>query len=427
MQNDWAKSEAGAADPPREKRGMSAERRLAWAAVGCCVVGFGACAALSLDTFGVTALPGCATAGVTQGGCETVQSTRWAWLLGLPVSVWGGGLYVVGLIAAGWQALNIKKNQTLMAWVLLVVAVMAAGAAVWFVYVQAVLLGFWCGWCTATHGVGVVLAGVGAMAWWRGRREVGRFTAAAGVVGVLGVALMAAGQTWLPWEASQTQLGGEIDTVQDGRRVVTILGQATGLPERERRLGLAPAELPLLGGADAEVVAVELMDYTCGACRQLGRRLHAAQGQVGGDRLGVVVLLAPLSHQCNPLVQATADQHADACALAALAAAVWLVNPEVFAVFHVRLLAAEDDASMLSAEEAQALARSLVPAEALEEALRSPRVKAVVDIGIEAQRRSALSFAKGQLPQLFIGPAHVAGTPSVDRIVELVEQASAGD
>src|SRR5690349_17756649 len=68
-------------------------RRMIIAALALC--GVGLAAYLALYKLGYIGTLACGT-----GGCETVQLSRWATFIGIPVSVWGVGFYLVLFLVA---------------------------------------------------------------------------------------------------------------------------------------------------------------------------------------------------------------------------------------------------------------------------------------------------------------------------------------
>lgn len=83
----------------------------------------------------------------TIGGCEKVQTSRFADFLGLPVSVWGVGAYVTLLVLA---MLGIQPRFQRERWVALALfGVSAVGVAFsgYLTYLEAFVIHAWCQWC----------------------------------------------------------------------------------------------------------------------------------------------------------------------------------------------------------------------------------------------------------------------------------------
>ena len=84
------------------------------------------------------------------GGCETVQSSRWFELLGVPVSVYGFGAYAGILVTAARPTENAAAAGTTLA---------LAGVAFcgYLLYAEAFLIGAFCTWCAVSNGLMVAL------------------------------------------------------------------------------------------------------------------------------------------------------------------------------------------------------------------------------------------------------------------------------
>ena len=83
----------------------------------------------------------------TIGGCEKVQSSRYAFFLGLPVAAWGVGAYVVILLVA---LLGVQPRWVHARWVALgLFALSAVGVAfsAYLTFLEAVVIRAWCQWC----------------------------------------------------------------------------------------------------------------------------------------------------------------------------------------------------------------------------------------------------------------------------------------
>lgn len=122
---------------------------------------------------------------------------------------------------------------------------------------------------------------------------------------------------------------------------------------------------PLLGKPDAELVFVELFDYTCPHCQRTRKSLETAREHFG-DKLAVITMPVPLDGKCNPTVKSTHASHEEACQLAKLAVAVWCVDRDQFETFHHNLFELKPNYS-----QALSMAQSLVNQEELAEMLNS--------------------------------------------------------
>jgi uncharacterized membrane protein len=91
------------------------------------------------------------TIACTSGGCETVQASRYAELLGVPVAALGAAAYA-GILASAFRAddLALVGGATL--------ALVGVCFGAYLLYVQLAVIGAVCEWCVASDAVMSVLA-----------------------------------------------------------------------------------------------------------------------------------------------------------------------------------------------------------------------------------------------------------------------------
>ncbi|HEV2150430.1 MAG TPA: vitamin K epoxide reductase family protein [Longimicrobiaceae bacterium] len=84
------------------------------------------------------------------GGCETVQASKYAYFLGVPVAVWGIGAYgaLLLLALAGVQPRWVRSRGVAAG----LFAMAAAGVAfsAYLTYLEAAVIHAWCRWCVAS-------------------------------------------------------------------------------------------------------------------------------------------------------------------------------------------------------------------------------------------------------------------------------------
>jgi uncharacterized membrane protein len=107
------------------------------------------------------------TLSCSVGSCETVQLSRWATLLGLPVAAWGVGYYalVFALTLVGIQERFVESRGLALALVLLTGWGLIFSA--WLTYLELFVIDAICQWCV----VSAVLAGVLFVVCWLDWRE----------------------------------------------------------------------------------------------------------------------------------------------------------------------------------------------------------------------------------------------------------------
>lgn len=84
------------------------------------------------------------------GGCETVQASKYAYFLGLPVAVWGVGAYTALFAVA---LLGVQPRWANARWVSTGLFGMAAVGVVfsaYLTYIEAAVIHAWCRWCVAS-------------------------------------------------------------------------------------------------------------------------------------------------------------------------------------------------------------------------------------------------------------------------------------
>jgi uncharacterized membrane protein len=84
------------------------------------------------------------------GGCETVQTSPWAVLLGVPVAAWGvvGYLAIFGVALAGVQPLFAGARWV--SWTLLALTGIALAFSLYLTALEAWVIHAWCRWCVAS-------------------------------------------------------------------------------------------------------------------------------------------------------------------------------------------------------------------------------------------------------------------------------------
>lgn len=311
-------------------------------------------------------------AGCDGAGCEEVLASRWSVILGIPVTVFG-------LLVYGGVMLSLTNFFRPLRIPLLG---MIAGASVWFVFVQAVLIGKFCLWCMAAHGVGLA-------AWAVGRSRPGA-TAGWGAAALLAIGLI---QVYGPVPATHRIDDLPPQPRADGRKAVFDGG----------RKSYGVASLPRLGPADAKHVLVEYFDYQCAACRTMAGFLDAFAVKHPSE-VALLVLPVPFDGACNPHVSA-GNQHPGSCEIARVALAVWRVKPEAFPAFHKTLIAGASTAS------AREMALEIIPRERLAAALSDPWIDELLQDNIADWR--GFSQSTDKLPKLLIRDRRILhGLPS---------------
>ena len=358
-----------------------------------------AISALALCGFGINLmlfvrhLSGGGLAGCGGGsGCWELLNSRWSQVLGIPATAFGCLVYLVLMVS-----FTIKAR-----WLLAPCIGLIVGAAAWFIFLQAVVIGRFCPWCMTAHSIGLVIA------LWIIRRNA--------VSGTLGPAIWTMG---LAASGAVISLGllqvlgpkpvtHRIDDVSTSGKAQSSSIHARGSGRKVEfdggRKVYDVSALPHLGRPNATRVLVEYFDYSCLACQTMRGYLDALITKHPVD-ICVVVLPVPLDASCNHSLGFTESEHPDSCAIARYALALWRTKPEAFAAFHHALL------NGLSLAEAKTRASQFVPKTDLDAAMRDPWI----DELIQADIHDWVSFSVNtrNLPKLLISDKRILhGLPS---------------
>jgi uncharacterized membrane protein len=86
----------------------------------------------------------------TVGSCETVNTSRWSMLFGLPVAAWGLGAYVaLFLIAFAGTTARYAGSRTV-SWLLVAIAGWSVLFSGWLTYLELFVINAICIWCVTS-------------------------------------------------------------------------------------------------------------------------------------------------------------------------------------------------------------------------------------------------------------------------------------
>jgi uncharacterized membrane protein len=140
---------------PRGQEAQAVPSR--WPAVLISAAGFGLAAYL-----GVTQLAGGSALFCEAGsGCDIVQASRYAVILGVPTALWGAALYV---LIGGLALSGLPARRWLTAFLL---AVAGASFSLYLTYLELFVIEAVCGYCLASAAVALAL--FGTLLWQRPR------------------------------------------------------------------------------------------------------------------------------------------------------------------------------------------------------------------------------------------------------------------
>ena len=91
------------------------------------------------------------------GSCETVQTSRWATLLGTPVAIWGVGYYVA-VLAVSLAGLSARLGDSRrLSRVLVLMALTGVLFSLWLTYLELFVIHAVCMWCVISAMLAVLL------------------------------------------------------------------------------------------------------------------------------------------------------------------------------------------------------------------------------------------------------------------------------
>jgi uncharacterized membrane protein len=105
------------------------------------------------------------------GGCETVQLSKWATFIGVPVAAWGAGFYAlvfVLLFAAIQERWAGSRRLSLALLALTTVGVLFSA---WLTYLELYVIHAICRWCVVSAVLAVALFALAAWDWLAMRGE----------------------------------------------------------------------------------------------------------------------------------------------------------------------------------------------------------------------------------------------------------------
>jgi len=366
-----------------------------------------------------------------ESGCNAVLQSRWAYWFGLPVSIPALLVYIALLGTTVLLQKNTSPDDQRGSWAaIIILSVVVAGAAFWFVSLQVFVIQSFCKYCLTAHACGFAAALICLMnipyaadpdtpmwATGSGKRGVPKKAMRSLIlVGLFGVAVLAGGQLLVQKERN---------VVREIKNSPATTAQASGLPAEivpgspNARL-IAPRtlslysnqfvikfdEVPMLGSPNAPHILVCLLDYTCIHCRALHPILTQLSQQYS-NQLGIVCLPVTLSPQCNPFIPHLNSQAStNSCEYARLGLAVWRARPDLHRQFDEWMF---DPLKPPPVEQAQEYAAKLVGADKLKSALADPWVAQQILFDCKLHRANWLAVDNSALPQIVMGNAVSSG------------------
>jgi uncharacterized membrane protein len=385
-----------------------------------------------------------------ESGCDKVLHSRWAYWFGLPVSVPAVLVYLALLASTVLLQKNTSPDDQRGSWAaIIILSVVVAGAACWFVGLQVFVIQSFCKYCLTAHACGFAAALICLMnipyatepdtpmwATGSGKRGVPRQAVLSLVlIGVAGVAVLAGGQVLVqkqrnvvksfqtpsavtstnPYSQPPVQLSDVLPPPPNAR----LIAPRT-LSLYSNKFVIKFNDVPLLGSPDAPHVIVCLLDYTCVHCRGLHPILLDVARQFS-NQLAIVCLPVSLSPLCNPFIpRMNSHANTNACEYARLSLAVWRAKPVVYRQFDDWLFAGANPPPV---EQARERAAELLGADQLKSGLADPWVSQQILTDCQIHRANWLAADNSAMPQIVMGDAVSSGPiNSVEHLQILLRQ-----
>jgi uncharacterized membrane protein len=370
-----------------------------WLVRACLAVALGISLFLAWSSLAGGGVPGCGPAS----GCDKVLTSRWAYVAGLPISLFALPVYVA-LLAL------LRKNEN--RWTALVtLSVLVIASAAWFAGVQAVTLRAFCKFCMTAHAAGVIASLVLLRNAQPVKLPVSLGTALGGmavliVAQVLGPEQTARQVTYAPASSPAPVTAGPAASAAAATNAAPVPHPAlvtNALPEAVMfsilggEFTLDLAKLPVSGPVHAPKKVAKLFDYTCHHCRDLHHLLSEFRNGHSNE-LAVISLPLPLDSNCNPVVKRTPAAHVNACQYAKFGLAVFHANPVKFEEFTDWIYA---NARPPALEQAREYARQLVGAKKFDAALQNPAIEEQIRIDVAIYKAAYRKTRSGALPQMY--------------------------
>ncbi len=119
------------------------------------VVGIGIALYLTLYKVGVIGVLSCSI-----GSCETVNTSRWSMLFGIPIAAWGLAAYVALLVLALAGSAESREASVPIAQLLVALAGWSVLFSAWLTYLELFVIHAICIWCVTSALLWVLILAV---------------------------------------------------------------------------------------------------------------------------------------------------------------------------------------------------------------------------------------------------------------------------
>ena len=119
------------------------------------VVGIGIALYLTLYKVGVIGVLSCSI-----GSCETVNTSKWSMLMGIPIAAWGLAAYAALLVLAMAGSTEAREASVPIARMLVALAAWSVLFSAWLTYLELFVIHAICIWCVTSALLWVVILAV---------------------------------------------------------------------------------------------------------------------------------------------------------------------------------------------------------------------------------------------------------------------------
>ena len=330
----------------------------------------------------IQSLRGAGIPGCGEGlGCNAVLSSRFSRLGPVPISALAVPIFLMMAIAA------LRGSRQL----LLALAIIASGAAIWFLSLQAFVIHRFCTYCTITHALALAAS---ILIFWQWFKSDSKLIPAIPVAAALLLGAMIAAQLLIQpkqYTISTTQPASQPSLPQN----------STQLSLFNNRVTIDPANWPIFGSRRAQHQVVIMFDYTCSHCRREFPLLQQAR-QHYGTQIAFIAVPLPLEPSCNPAIPQVIPEHVNSCTYTRYALAVFLADPSRFEQFHNRIMEGERPPTL---DETRKIAEALITQSAFASALTNPAIENHIHESIQLYR----DVGARAIPKLILPTAVVSG------------------
>ena len=322
-------------------------------------------------------IPGCG------GGssCDAVLSSRFSRVGPIPVSALAVPIFLMMAVSA------LRDSRQL----LLGLAMIASGAALWFISIQAFILHRLCTYCTITHALALLASILIFWQWFkRGTKLLAAVPAAAASL----LASMIVAQLLIQpkqYIITTTQPATQ-SSIPPGSNQISLYNN---------RVTIDSTNWPLFGSRRAQHRVVVMFDYTCSHCRREWPLLQQAR-QHYGTQIAFITIPLPLEPSCNPAIPRVIPEHVNSCTYTRYALAVFKADPAKFEQFHNRVMEGERPATL---DQVRQIAEEIVTPSAFAAALADSSVEKHIQESVALYR----SIGGGPIPKLILPTAVVGG------------------